>query len=153
MYKRFLVYIILFLFSFGVIFGSGWHPAEEILTGNFTGYYDLDNMPNVANVPLQIRVSSSCIAGSSIRAINSDGSVVCETDDISAGGETDPIFTAWDKSTGISITESQISDLTHTVDINTQLTEGEVDAYADNNGYLTSYSETDPQVGVLTAGK
>src|SRR6056297_4258855 len=29
--------------------------------------------------------------------------------------ETDPTFTAWDKSTGISITESQISDLSHTV--------------------------------------
>jgi hypothetical protein len=27
------------------------------------------------------------------------------------GAETDPVFTAWDKSTGISITESQISDL------------------------------------------
>jgi hypothetical protein len=27
--------------------------------------------------------------------------------------ETDPIFTTWDKSTGISITESQISDLDH----------------------------------------
>ena len=29
------------------------------------------------------------------------------------GAETDPIFTAWDKSSGISITESQISDLNH----------------------------------------
>ncbi|MFA6524618.1 MAG: hypothetical protein WC264_03935 [Candidatus Paceibacterota bacterium] len=37
--------------------------------------------------------------------------------------ESDPIFTAWDKSTGISITESQISDL---------------------QTYLTSYTETDP---------
>ncbi len=27
--------------------------------------------------------------------------------------ETDPVFTAWDKSTGISITESQITDLQH----------------------------------------
>ena len=27
--------------------------------------------------------------------------------------ETDPVFSAWDKSTGISITESQISDLNH----------------------------------------
>jgi len=27
--------------------------------------------------------------------------------------ETDPVFSAWDKSTGISITESQISDLDH----------------------------------------
>ena len=30
-----------------------------------------------------------------------------------SGLEEDPIFTAWDKSTGISITESQISDLDH----------------------------------------
>ncbi|MFA6514774.1 MAG: tail fiber domain-containing protein [Candidatus Paceibacterota bacterium] len=37
--------------------------------------------------------------------------------------ETDPIFTAWDKSTGVNITESQISDL---------------------QNYLTSYTETDP---------
>ncbi len=27
--------------------------------------------------------------------------------------ETDPVFSSWDKSTGISITESQISDLSH----------------------------------------
>ncbi len=37
--------------------------------------------------------------------------------------ETDPTFTAWDKTTGISITESQISDF---------------------GTYLTSYTETDP---------
>ena len=30
---------------------------------------------------------------------------------LSSYTETDPVFTAWDKSTGISITESQISDL------------------------------------------
>ena len=41
--------------------------------------------------------------------------------------ETDPVFTAWDKSTGISITESQISDL---------------------QSYLTA--ETDPIVGAIT---
>jgi hypothetical protein len=35
--------------------------------------------------------------------------------------ETDPTFIAWDKSTGISITESQISDLTHTVDTDTHI--------------------------------
>ncbi|NOZ46899.1 MAG: DUF1566 domain-containing protein [Chlorobi bacterium] len=32
--------------------------------------------------------------------------------------ETDPEFTAWDKSTGISITESQISDLSHFTNAN-----------------------------------
>jgi hypothetical protein len=50
--------------------------------------------------------------------------------------ETDPIYSAWDKSTGISITESQISDLSHTVDTN--LDESEVDAFVANNGYVTS---------------
>ncbi len=37
--------------------------------------------------------------------------------------ETDPVFSAWDKSTGITITESQITDF---------------------GTYLTSYTETDP---------
>jgi hypothetical protein len=43
---------------------------------------------------------------------------------ISSYSESDPAFTAWDKSTGITITESQISDLSHTVD--TTLTAEEV---------------------------
>ena len=99
--------------------------------------------------------------------------------------ETDPLFTAWDKTTGINITESQISDLDHftTSDetdpvfgahaangitstnitnwttaygwgdhstvgyttTDTTLNEAEVDAFVDNNGYLTN--ETDPVFG------
>ena len=43
--------------------------------------------------------------------------------------ETDPVFTAWDKSTGISITESQISDLDH----------------------FTTANETDPVYGASVA--
>ena len=35
--------------------------------------------------------------------------------------ETDPIYSAWNKSTGITITESQISDLVHTVDTDSHL--------------------------------
>jgi hypothetical protein len=84
--------------------------------------------------------------------------------------ETDPVFGAWDKSTGISIAESQITDLDHfttadetdpTVDLSklktlvsndyhnlggtdNVLTETQVDNYVSNNGYLTSYTETDP---------
>lgn len=38
----------------------------------------------------------------------------------SAGSETDPIYSAWNKSTGISITESQISDLAHTANTDNQ---------------------------------
>ncbi|MCB0768137.1 MAG: hypothetical protein KDB95_13090, partial [Flavobacteriales bacterium] len=44
--------------------------------------------------------------------------------------ETDPVYSAWDKSSGISITESQVSDLQH----------------------FTTADETDPQVGSITTG-
>jgi hypothetical protein len=51
--------------------------------------------------------------------------------------ETDPIFTAWDKSTGISITESQISDLQNylTSETNTTLAlVGNTLTYTDETG-------------------
>ncbi|HOU12792.1 MAG TPA: hypothetical protein PKZ84_06720 [Anaerolineae bacterium] len=46
---------------------------------------------------LQRRVSASCVAGSSIRAINADGTVLCETDD-DAGGD----ITSVTASTGLT---------------------------------------------------
>jgi hypothetical protein len=76
--------------------------------------------------------------------------------------ETDPVYSAWDKSTGISITESQISDLgSYITDGNTgwdnsygfitassteTLTNksGNISMWTDDVGYLTSYTETDP---------
>ncbi len=45
---------------------------------------------NANTTYLQRRVSSSCSVGSSIRSINEDGTVSCETDDIGITGETDP---------------------------------------------------------------
>jgi len=36
--------------------------------------------------------------------------VVGGATNISVSGEVDPVFTAWDKSTGISITKSQVTD-------------------------------------------
>lgn len=59
---------------------------------------------------LQRRVSSTCAAGSSIRAINSDGTVTCETDDTGSGGigaEVDTLDSVTDRdpltTNGISI--------------------------------------------------
>lgn len=72
--------------------------------------------------------------------------------------ETDPIYTAWDKSTGISITESQISDLGTYVETESDpvytawdkstgisIASTQVSDWATaTSGFLTSYTETDP---------
>jgi hypothetical protein len=45
---------------------------------------------NANTTYLQRRVSNSCTVGSSIRAINEDGSISCETDDVGITSESDP---------------------------------------------------------------
>ncbi|HEV8358930.1 MAG TPA: hypothetical protein VGR28_00595 [Candidatus Thermoplasmatota archaeon] len=62
----------------GVIAGSG------LLGGGLSGDVTLNADTSV----LQARVTGSCIAGQSIRAISSIGSVTCETDDNSGGTVT-----------------------------------------------------------------
>ena len=56
--------------------------------------------------------------------------------------ETDPIFSAWDKSTGISITESQISDLNHTVNTDNQTALEVPTDTANFNGNLSGIDTT-----------
>ena len=72
--------------------------------------------------------------------------------------ETDPVFTAWDKSTGIAITESQITDfgsyalsnhnhhdLYYTeTEIDSMLSDMATKTWVNGQNYLTSYTETDP---------
>jgi hypothetical protein len=77
--------------------------------------------------------------------------------------ETDPLFSAWDKSSGISISESQISDLgtyletesdptvfAHVKAITTDNVSDWNDAHGwgdhSAEGYLTDYTESDPTV-------
>ncbi|MCP3999913.1 MAG: hypothetical protein GY727_03285, partial [Gammaproteobacteria bacterium] len=58
-------------------------------------------------VPASIKDGIDWTELSGIPADISDG------DDVGIAVETDPVYSAWDKSTGISITESQVSDLAH----------------------------------------
>ena len=72
------------------------------------------------------------VDGKWCKAIN--GQVVCQ-DDLPALDEADPLFAAWDKSSGIGINLGQISDLG-----NLQITESQI---TDLQLYLTA--ETDPK--------
>ena len=54
--------------------------APLVSSGGATPDISLDT------TPLQLRVASFCPAGSSIREINIDGTVVCEADDVGVGG-------------------------------------------------------------------
>lgn len=61
----------------------------------------------------------------------------------SSDNETDPVYSAWDKSTGITITESQITDLTnHTLIIWALINTNPFNYVNDTSSFLTS--ETDP---------
>jgi len=48
-----------------------------------------------------------------VLSISNDTISISDGNKIKLPAETDPVFTAWDKSTGIEITESQITDLNH----------------------------------------
>ena len=63
--------------------------------------------------------------------------------------ESDPTYSAWDKSTGITITESQISDLSHTVDTDTQLDQSGVEGLGFVTGaHTTKYTDAEAVAAV-----
>ncbi len=84
--------------------------AESVPPGSITNQ-------EIDTGTVQARIINTCTVGQYIQEIDPAGNLTCVT-------ETDPVYGAWDKSSGISITESQVSDLSHTVDTDTTYTAG-----------------------------
>jgi hypothetical protein len=65
--------------------GPGVIPSPGHALTEMQGYFEGDNSIMDTMGKMQQRVSENCAAGSSIRSINVDGTVVCETDDEGSG--------------------------------------------------------------------
>jgi hypothetical protein len=70
----------------GVPAGFSDGVDNDTLYGAGNGLVVTNNIFAVNTALIQQRVASVCTAGSSIRAINQDGTVVCEVDDTASGG-------------------------------------------------------------------
>ena len=119
----------------GITDGSG-AAIHGVNPGGQAGFFDGNvEVTGSLNVQGSISGESDPKVGtlSAGQWCTTDGNQVnCTSNAPSGGGaESDPFFTAWDRNEGIFIFESQISDLNH----------------------FTSLDETDPKVGLLSAGK
>lgn len=113
------------------------NSADDFQCSNMTNCYpnlDIDKTDD------QLRVTGACPAGSSIKQINADGTVVCENNASHAS-------TANSSNTATSLAADGSNCASG------QYAQG-VDASGNAQGCSTpTLSETDPQVGILTNGK
>jgi len=109
--------------------------ADPVFSAWDKDYTDLSNKPTIPSVYNSAVTFTGTAVGSSPQTVrlNQSGNKTITINQADVSGfittETDPKFTTWDKSTGISITESQISDLDH----------------------FTTDDETDPNFGASVA--
>jgi len=93
--------------------------ADPVFSAWDKDYNDLSNKPTIPTVYNSAVTFTGTAVGSSPQTVrlNQSGNKTITINQADVSGfistEADPVFTAWDKSTGISITESQISDLDH----------------------------------------
>jgi hypothetical protein len=92
---------------------SAWNKSTGI-TITESQITDLDHFTTADERDQRYAADSSFIK-TGVRNWNGSLAKTIDTADTTRWGraETDPVFSAWNKSTGISITESQISDLSH----------------------------------------
>ena len=88
--------------------GSNWLAAYADLSGALIATSNLSDLTNVAAARTNLGLGTAATTASTDYATAAQGALADSA--LQSFTETDPVFTAWDKSTGISITESQISD-------------------------------------------
>ena len=88
--------------------GSVWVAAYASLSGALLQANNLSDVQSVTAARTNLGLGTAATTASTDYATAAQGALADSA--LQSFTETDPVFTAWDKSTGISITESQISD-------------------------------------------
>jgi hypothetical protein len=68
-----------------IVVGAGAKPITVSAGAGKATNLDVDKLDGLDSSELQKRVSEACVTGSTIQAINADGTVVCDPDDVSGG--------------------------------------------------------------------
>jgi hypothetical protein len=88
--------------------GSTWVAAYASLSGALLQANNLSDVQSVTAARTNLGLGTAATTASTDYATAAQGALADSA--LQSFTETDPVFTAWDKSTGITITESQISD-------------------------------------------
>jgi hypothetical protein len=88
--------------------GSAWVAAYASLSGALLQANNLSDVQSVTVARTNLGLGTAATTASTDYATAAQGALADSA--LQSFTETDPVFTAWDKSTGITITESQISD-------------------------------------------
>ncbi len=144
--------------------GTGLNLAADEFSVDYTTVASISHTHPGDNITSAVATATVALSATqtSWNGITNIPADIADGDDVGITAESDPVFEAWDKSTGLSITESQISDLDHFT--NAAETDQVFTAWNKSTGisitesqisdlnHFTNAAETDPEVGANTTG-